>query len=112
MAQLFQPFNRLGHEKSAAEGTGIGLVVAKQLVELMGGSIGVDSTVGVGSEFWIELLRDVAPKIPAANDTTVQLGRPTLSSGPSAVAQRRVLYVEDNPDNLMLMGQIMEENYP
>jgi signal transduction histidine kinase len=52
---LFQPFNRLGQETSIEEGTGIGLVVAKQLVELMGGSIGVDSCVGVGSVFWIEL---------------------------------------------------------
>lgn len=48
LAQLFQPFNRLGQEGSAAEGTGIGLVVSKRLVELMGGEIGVQSTVGVG----------------------------------------------------------------
>ena len=55
LAQLFQPFNRLGKEASAEEGTGIGLVVTKRLVELMGGAIGVESTVGVGSVFWIEL---------------------------------------------------------
>ena len=55
LAQLFQPFNRLGKEAGAEEGTGIGLVVTKRLVELMGGAIGVDSTVGVGSVFWIEL---------------------------------------------------------
>ena len=60
-AQLFQPFNRLGQESSSKEGTGIGLVVTKQLIELMGGSIGVESTVGVGSEFWIELVRDAPP---------------------------------------------------
>ena len=55
LAQLFQPFNRLGQEASAEEGTGIGLVVTKRLVELMGGAIGVESTVGVGSVFWVEL---------------------------------------------------------
>ena len=55
LAQLFQPFNRLGQETSMEEGTGIGLVVTKRLVELMGGAIGAQSTVGVGSVFWVEL---------------------------------------------------------
>jgi PAS domain S-box-containing protein len=52
LAQLFQPFNRLGQESSSEEGTGIGLVMSKRVVELMGGVIGVESTVGVGSVFW------------------------------------------------------------
>jgi signal transduction histidine kinase len=62
LTQLFQPFNRLGQETGIEKGTGIGLVVTKQLVELMGGTIGVDSTVGMGSEFWIELIREVTPQ--------------------------------------------------
>jgi signal transduction histidine kinase len=62
LAQLFQPFNRLGQESGAEQGTGIGLVVTKKLVELMGGKIGVESTVGVGSEFWIELKRAMPPQ--------------------------------------------------
>jgi signal transduction histidine kinase len=62
VGQLFQPFNRLGQEGTALEGTGIGLVVSKQLVELMGGSLSVRSTEGVGSVFWFELaLADKAP---------------------------------------------------
>ena len=67
MAQLFQPFNRLGQEGGAEEGTGIGLVVTKQLIELMGGSINVESTVGVGSEFWVELNRADAPQLAVEN---------------------------------------------
>ena len=58
MTHLFEPFNRLGQEAGTEEGTGIGLVVSKQLIELMGGAIGVHSSVGVGSEFWIELMRE------------------------------------------------------
>ena len=64
LAQLFQPFNRLGKEHDAEEGAGISLVVTKRLVELMGGSIGADSAVGAGSVFWIELNLTTAPQPP------------------------------------------------
>jgi len=53
--KLFQPFNRLGREAGSEEGTGIGLVVTKKLVELMGGEIGVESVVSAGSTFWVDL---------------------------------------------------------
>ena len=62
LAQLFQPFNRLGQETTAQEGTGIGLALSKRLVELMGGTMGVHSTVGVGSEFWVDLAQADRPE--------------------------------------------------
>jgi signal transduction histidine kinase/CheY-like chemotaxis protein len=105
LAQLFQPFNRLGQETGSREGTGIGLVVTKLLVELMGGTIGVESTVGVGSEFWIELIRDVTPQ-PAGNTMPAELAPQAQENAPL----RTLLYVEDNPANLMLVKQIIEGN--
>ena len=108
LSQLFQPFNRLGQESGTEEGTGIGLMVTKQLVELMGGKIGVESTVGVGSEFWIELIRDGAPHLVCQieNERTAppKLAQQFLAEG----KERTLLYVEDNPANLMLVQQIIE----
>jgi len=104
LAQLFQPFNRLGQETGSEEGTGIGLVVTKRLVELMGGTIGVESTVGVGSEFWIELMRDVTPQLAAGNTMSAELAPQVQGDA----ALRTLLYVEDNPANLMLVEQIIE----
>ena len=99
LLQLFQPFNRLGQENGAEEGTGIGLVVTKQLIELMGGTISVKSTVGVGSEFCIELLRDIAPQLIRLKPDDVSI----KTSGKATL-----LYIEDNPANLMLVEQIIE----
>ncbi len=105
LAQLFQPFNRLGQEAGAEEGTGIGLVVSKRLVELMGGLIGVHSTVGVGSVFWIELLAAEAPQAIASDAV---LGAESPARMPPGSAQRTLLYVEDNPANLMLVKKLIE----
>jgi PAS domain S-box-containing protein len=102
MDQLFQPFNRLGQEASNEEGTGIGLVVAKRLVELMEGVIGVESTVGVGSEFWFELLAAAEPRL-AADAGEGPAARPEVP----AARVSNVLYVEDNPANLSLVEQII-----
>jgi signal transduction histidine kinase/CheY-like chemotaxis protein len=104
LTQLFQPFNRLGQEASVEEGTGIGLVVCKRLVELMGGVIGAESTVGKGSVFWIELnltaerqpaagAAESAPVVPAQVQTDTQV--------------HKLLYVEDNPANLMLVEDLV-----
>ena len=104
LAQLFQPFNRLGREAGAEEGTGIGLVVTKRLVELMGGAIGVDSTVGVGSVFWIELSLTTAPKLAVRETERAALAPPQLRNG---TPLRTLLYVEDNPANLELVEELI-----
>jgi protein-histidine pros-kinase len=70
LAQLFQLFNRLGQETNSTTGTGMGLVISKQLVELMGGRFGVESQVGVGSCFWFEL-QTMAPPYDPRNQSNV-----------------------------------------
>ncbi|MDZ5634750.1 PAS domain S-box protein [Janthinobacterium sp. GMG1] len=105
LAELFQPFNRLGQEAGSEEGTGIGLVVTKRLVELMGGSMGVHSCIGVGSVFWIELDTMAAP--PAAQAETEYLPEPAGDAGDDAGGQALLLYVEDNPASLRLVEDIV-----
>ena len=104
LAQLFQPFNRLGQESGAEEGTGIGLVVSKRLVELMGGAIGAESTVGVGSVFWIELNATAAPQL-VLGEAEPRASAPALLQ--SDLPLRTLLYVEDNPANLMLVERLV-----
>jgi two-component sensor histidine kinase len=106
LAQLFQPFNRLGQEASGEEGTGIGLVVTRQLVDLMGGTIGVESAVGVGSEFWVELIRAATPQTAAEHTPPAELA----AQDKAQAAPRTLLYVEDNPANLMLVEQIIADH--
>ncbi len=103
LAQLFQPFNRLGQQAGAEEGTGIGLVVSKRLVELMGGSIGVESTVGVGSVFWIELHSALAPHAVDELAPSVVVPPQVHADAPL----RTLLCVEDNPANLMLVERLL-----
>ncbi|WP_370653957.1 PAS domain S-box protein [Rhodoferax sp.] len=104
MEQLFQPFNRLGQETGAEEGTGIGLVVSRRLVELMDGEIGVTSSVGVGSVFWFELDAASEPKLAFDAQTVVDLPAPlALSDG----QVHTVLYVEDNKANMALVEQLV-----
>ncbi len=101
---LFQPFNRLGQEGGGEEGTGIGLVVTRRLVELMGGEIGVSSTVGVGSVFSVELQATEPAAAVAGSGVVHQLAR---RPAPEDAQMHTVLYVEDNPANLKLVQEIV-----
>ncbi len=102
--QLFQSFNRLGRESTAEEGTGIGLVMSKKLVELMGGEIGVESAVGVGSVFWFDLNAAVSPVL--APELVEAIGAPQAEVYTNS-SLRTLLYVEDNPANLQLIEQLI-----
>jgi signal transduction histidine kinase/CheY-like chemotaxis protein len=105
LESLFLPFNRLGQEGGSEEGTGIGLVVTKKLIELMGGTIGVTSSPGVGSVFWIELK---STKLVTSNELIVahQATAVVKTSHDDALLPS-LLYVEDNPANLSLVAEII-----
>ncbi|MBL8423222.1 MAG: PAS domain-containing protein [Candidatus Accumulibacter phosphatis] len=103
VAQLFQPFQRLEHKAMGEEGTGIGLVVCKRLIDLMKGKIGVDSALAKGSVFWIEL------NLTAAAQAAGDAGEPTLPAPApfhGDAPLHTLLYIEDDPANLMLVEEI------
>jgi PAS domain S-box-containing protein len=115
LRHLFEPFNRLGFEAGGAlghmaiEGSGIGLAIVKALVEGMGGSIRVQSTAGQGSLFEITL-QAAAESTPAPPAPASTVTAPQTRAGPSAATPpgpRQVLYVEDNPVNALIMGELL-----
>ena len=106
---IFEPFNRLGHESSEIEGTGIGLVITRELLRMMDGDMGFESEVGKGSTFWIE--------IPLANEQDEEIESENNQQGIAHVLDSsvglkkqsyKVLYVEDNPANMKLMEKILD----
>jgi PAS domain S-box-containing protein len=106
-SELFQPFARLGAEDTAIEGTGIGLTISRRLMEMMGGTIDMESKEEQGSTFWIEL-PEVVWEPDTLNSGLVQ----TMSArtAPDNECRYTVLYVEDNPANLRLIAQILAKN--
>jgi PAS domain S-box-containing protein len=102
MANLFQPFNRLGRERSSQQGTGIGLVISQRLAELMGGSLWVRSTAGKGSSFVLALPR-------VLDVDTVRSDLTTFDSVPPEYHRRIVHYVEDNETNVEVMRGVLAQ---
>lgn len=103
--RIFNAFDRLGEERGVIEGTGIGLVITKRLVEAMGGSIGFESKVGIGSHFWLEL-----PSIrPDRADAASVVAVAATDTRRDDSLRGRVLYVEDNPANITVMKHVFRQ---
>jgi PAS domain S-box-containing protein len=104
LAKLFLPFERLDADQSGIEGTGLGLALSKRLAQVMDGDTGVESVVGQGSTFWVEL--------PAATNLPEQLKAEPLPPPPLpgvGLTGKTVLYIEDNPSNLRLIEHIFRQ---
>ena len=100
LGELFKPFHRLGAEQSAVEGTGLGLAVAKRLVEAMDGTMGVKSVLGEGSSFWIQLALTDSP-LKAVEQDQLGASEKFLTNG-----AKTILYIEDNVSNLKLIERV------
>ena len=103
IAHLFVPFERLGAESTDIEGTGLGLALSQRIIQALGGELGVESTVGEGSTFWIDL-PCVEPEVAAAYHAEAPL---PLQPANGATAQYKLLYVEDQDLNLRLVERIL-----
>jgi len=106
LAELFEPFNRLGAESTVVEGTGIGLTIVKQLTEMMGGRIGVESEPGRGSTFWIDLRPGVTDRVEARPNNAA---KPGDSATQPLTDKRIILCIEDNEANQFLVTRILAQ---
>ena len=101
LARLFSAFDRLGLESSPIEGTGIGLVICRRLIERMGGAIAIDSRPDIGTRVTLTLRRALGVP-PVTGDAPARMAAPHGASG-------QIVYVEDNPINALLMQEVVEQ---
>jgi len=110
LQQLFQEFNRVGAEQTNIKGTGIGLVITKRLVELMGGVIGVKSNQGKGTSFWFELKQVKSAELTSLEQNEIMHN--LANTDIKITTSEKILYIEDNPNNLLLVTQIIKQYSP
>lgn len=101
---MYQPFSRLGAETSKIEGSGVGLVITRRLMEMMGGTIDFESRVGHGTTFWLTF-----NKSDQADAELHQPVREITSRAELALTRKhRILYIEDNPSNIRVLRQFCQ----
>jgi CheY-like chemotaxis protein len=106
ITKLFNPFERIGADKTQTEGTGLGLAVSKKLMQAMQGNIGVHSVLNEGSTFWIEL-----PLIESQNESLLDYNETDITSTEINLKRGTILYIEDNLLNIELVEQVIDSYF-
>ena len=104
--RIFEPFERLGHELGNIDGSGIGLSITRQIIELLGGRIGFESAPHQGSTFWVDIRLSRNQSLAQFDIDSVDATALEFDKNEGLPA-RTVLYIEDNPDNLRLVEAIL-----